>query len=145
MFPITAKRFYFVDSYILSISPFLTFCVFLAESLHGVFPGLLCQCTSVTYPRRTARPRSDHVNRNASAAGNNEAQVPVSQKSRQLFGPGRKDEEFLACASRSRKRLSSTCGKKSIRRVSLSLKGRGKWREHIWKLGDSTHIIIFHT
>ena len=39
-----------------------------AEPLHGLFPGLLVQCISVTYPRRTAVTRSDHVTRNASVA-----------------------------------------------------------------------------
>ena len=36
-------------------------------------PGLLGQCISVTYPRRT-KTRSDDVTRNASDAQNNEAQ-----------------------------------------------------------------------
>ena len=44
-----------------------------AWSLYGVFPGLLGQFTSVTYPRRTGGKRltfrSDHVTRNALAWG----------------------------------------------------------------------------
>ena len=45
-----------------------------AQSLYGVFPGLLGQFTSVTYPRRTGgkRLRSDHVTRSALAVRNNE-------------------------------------------------------------------------
>ena len=41
----------------------------LALSLKSVLQGLLGQCISVTYSKRTA----DHVTRNGSAARNNEA------------------------------------------------------------------------
>ena len=40
-------------------------------SLYSVFPGLLGQCNSATYPTRWTR--SDHLTRNVSAARNNEA------------------------------------------------------------------------
>ena len=43
----------------------------LAESLYGVFPRILGQSISVTYPTR--QTFSDHVTRNASATSNNEA------------------------------------------------------------------------
>ena len=43
-------------------------------SLYGVFPGLLGQCISVTYPRNVSETFPDHVIRNAYAAHNNEGQ-----------------------------------------------------------------------
>ena len=43
-------------------------------SLYSVFPGLLGQCNSATYPTRWTC--SDHLTRNVSAARNNEALEP---------------------------------------------------------------------
>ena len=47
-----------------------------AARLFFAYPGLLCQCISVTYPRRTCEKilRAEHVARNALTTQDNEAQ-----------------------------------------------------------------------